>query len=121
MQSEVLPLPTVSGESLRPQVKSLVSILEVGWVKPLSSVAHLRLVDVPISLTLHKQVSILCQGHYPAAPTALGAQQGAASRKCIKDESAREKGPLGQLPASQLFILHNFQQITGCLLVLIYN
>lgn len=63
----------------------------------------------------------LCQGHYPAAPTALGTQQGAASRKCIKDESAREKGPLGQLPASQLFILHNFQQITGCLLVLIYN
>lgn len=40
--------------------------------------------DVHISLTLHKQVSIFCQGHYPAAPTASGTQQGAASRKCIK-------------------------------------
>lgn len=74
----------VSGESPHPQVKSLISTLGVGWLNPRSSVAPLRLVDVHISLTLHKQISIFCQGHYPAAPTASGTQQGAASRKCIK-------------------------------------
>lgn len=73
-----------SGEPPLPQVKSLISILEGGWVTPLSSVAPLRLVDGHISLTLHEQVSIFCQGHYPSAPTASGTQQGAASRKCIK-------------------------------------
>lgn len=46
--------------------------------------------------------------------------QGTPSRKCIKKNQQGARVPLVRLPTSQLFIAHNFQQITGCLLVIIH-